>query len=119
MSEQLQPYDKFYRCVRIIAKAWKGKEGYEMDADRAMGMIDDMIAEGKFMWDENKLADELADFVAEEKEEILRKLETKEKPQEKMPLFPGTRNIFFPLILALVLIGIILFAVEKCGNKIF
>lgn len=111
MSEsEKPPFEKFYRCVKIITGAWKSKDGYEYDADRAMAKIDDLIAEGKFEWNEEKISEELADFFPEEKEEILASAYDDKKPHEKGgTMFKSRSNLLFIMFLFIIFLMVMYF----------
>lgn len=94
MALEPPPYEKFYKCTKVIVEAWKGREGYELDADRAMGMIDDLIQEGKILWDEDKITEDLADFLALDKKTFLESLEQEVPDSQKIALFQGERAYF-------------------------
>ncbi|OFY69902.1 MAG: hypothetical protein A3G23_05425 [Bacteroidetes bacterium RIFCSPLOWO2_12_FULL_37_12] len=111
-NSETPPYDRFYRCIKIITGAWKSKEGYHYDADRAMAKIDDLISEGKFLWKEEEISEELADFFPEEmnKEEILETARDESKPHEKgTSMFKSRTNLFFFLFLFLMFLITIFF----------
>lgn len=109
MSTELPPYEKFYRCVRIIIQAWKSKDGYEYDADLAMGKIDDLVAEGKFLWNEDKIAEELADYIALDKETVIVQANDDKKAHELSSLFPKRMSLFAQLFFVAILVILILF----------
>ncbi len=116
MALEPPPYDKFYKCTKIIIEAWKGREGYELDADRAMGMIDDLIQEGKILWDEEKITEDLADFLALDKKTFLESLETEVPDNEKISLFPKRTRMFWFLFVGLFIAMCITFGLQKCSD---
>jgi hypothetical protein len=116
MALEPPPYDKFYKCTKIIIEAWKGREGYELDADRAMGMIDDLMQEGKILWDEDKISEDLADFLALDKKSFLESLETEVPDNEKIGLFPKKTRMFWFLFLGLFVAMCIMFGLQKCSD---
>jgi hypothetical protein len=116
MALEPPPYEKFYKCTKIIIEAWKGREGYELDADRAMGIIDDLIQEGKILWDEDKITEDLADFLALDKKTFLESLETEVPDNQKVGLFPKRTRMFWFLFVGLFMAMCIMFGLQKCSD---
>lgn len=116
MSLEPPPYEKFYKCAKVVIQAWKGKQGYELDADRAMGMLDDMMQEGKILWDEDKITEDLADFLALDKKSFLESLEEEIPNEEKISLFPKRTRLFWFLFIGLFIAMAVMFGAEKCSS---